>query len=146
MNRVTIMGRLTANPELKTTQSGISVTSFTVAVNRKFKDASGNFTADFIDCVAWRQTAEFITRFFSKGNMIALEGTLQTRMWEDKNGSKRKTTEVVVDGAYFTGSKNEGNNSSQDYYNAPAGNSAPNFDDIAADDYEIVTNDDDLPF
>lgn len=140
------MGRLTANPELKTTQSGISVTSFTVAVNRKFKDASGNFTADFIDCVAWRQTAEFITRFFSKGNMIALEGTLQTRMWEDKNGSKRKTTEVVVDGAYFTGSKNEGNNSSQDYYNAPAGNSAPNFDDIAADDYEIVTNDDDLPF
>lgn len=107
MNKVILIGRLTAAPELKKTQSGTSVTSFSVAVNRRFSDASGERRADFINCTAWRQTAEFICKYFTKGRMIGLVGSLQTREWTDGEGKKRYATEVICDEAYFTDSKPE---------------------------------------
>lgn len=112
MNKVVLMGRLTADPELRTTQSGISCTRFTIAVNRRFKDKStGEIKADFISCQAWRQTAEFVNKYFSKSNMICLEGTLQTGSYKDKNypDVTHYTTEVLVDNVEFTGSKSESN-------------------------------------
>ena len=104
MNIVAIMGRLTADPELRTTQSGTSVTSFTVAVDREFKKDE----TDFLNVVAWRQTADFITRYFRKGKMIAIVGSIQTRVYEDKNGNKRTATEIIAEKASFCGDKNEG--------------------------------------
>lgn len=105
-NSVTIAGRLTHNPELKTTASGISVCSFTVAINRR--GAKGEESkADFIDCVAWRENAEFIARYFVKASSILVTGYLQQRSWEDKEGKKRTVTEVQVDRAYFVDAKNE---------------------------------------
>lgn len=108
LNRVVIMGRLTHDPELKQTQSGVYVTSFSVAVERDFKDrASGEKVVDFFDVVAWRQTAEFVSRYFSKGRMAVVDGRLQARTWEDRNGSKRKTVEIVADSVYFGDSKRD---------------------------------------
>lgn len=107
INNVTILGRLTATPELKTTQSGNSVTSFTVAVDRKYTPSGQERQTDFIDVVAWRNTAEFISKYFRKGEMIAVEGELQTRLYEDKHGNKRKAVEVVVSNVSFCGSKRE---------------------------------------
>lgn len=106
LNNVNIMGRLTADPELNTTQSNVSVTSFTLAVERDFKNSNGERGADFIDCVAWRNTAEFIAKYFGKGRMMIASGKLQTRSFEDKNGNKRKAVETVVEQAYFGDSKN----------------------------------------
>ena len=100
MNRIVLLGRLTKDPELRITPSGVSVTSFTIAVNRRFKKDE----TDFISCVAWRQTAEFITKYFAKGSMIAVVGSLQTGSYE-KDGQKHFTTDVNVDEAYFTGEK-----------------------------------------
>lgn len=111
MNKVILMGRLTKEPELKQTQQGVSVCSFSIAVNRRFAK-EGQQDADFINCIAWRNTAEFITKYFHKGNMIAVVGNIQTRTWEDANGKKQYSTEVIVDEAYFTGSKE--NNSHSD--------------------------------
>ena len=107
MNTVVLMGRLTKNPELRQTQSGTDVTQFTIAVNRRYKDANGEYPTDFINCVAWRQTAGFISKYFAKGAMIAVTGTLQTRKYTDKQGAERTATEVVVDNAEFTGEKKE---------------------------------------
>ena len=107
MNTVVLMGRLTKNPELRQTQSGTDVTQFTIAVNRRYKDANGEYPTDFINCVAWRQTAGFISKYFAKGAMIAVTGTLQTRKYTDKQGAERMATEVVVDNAEFTGEKKE---------------------------------------
>ena len=104
LNRVILMGRLTADPELRKTASDLSVTSFTLAVDRNYGKGADRQT-DFINCVAWRQTAEFISRYFQKGRMIALEGSLQTRNYEDKTGAKRTAYEVIVDQAYFADSK-----------------------------------------
>ena len=101
MNKFLGLGRLTADCELRRTQNGKSVTSFTLAVNRRGKDAG----ADFIDCVAWEKTAEFISRYFAKGSQIAIVGRIQTRTWEDNDGKKRKATEVVVEEAHFADSK-----------------------------------------
>ena len=103
LNRVILMGRITQDLELKTTQSGISVLSFTVAVDRNYARQGEERQTDFIDCVAWRQTADFISKYFYKGRMIAVEGTLQKRSYDDRNGNKRWATEVVVDNASFTG-------------------------------------------
>ena len=103
LNKVVLMGRLTAQPELKTTGSGVSVLSFSIAVERNFKPQGGERVSDFINCVAWRQTADFISKYFVKGQLIAVEGTLQTRSYDDKTGAKRFVTEVVVDQTYFTG-------------------------------------------
>ncbi|MBQ7930826.1 MAG: single-stranded DNA-binding protein [Firmicutes bacterium] len=107
-NKVILGGRLTADPELKTTPSGISVTSFTVAVNRRFGGKNGEEPqADFFNVTAWRQTAEFITRYFRKASSICVMGSLQTRSWIDQNGQKRFATEIVADEAYFVDAKSE---------------------------------------
>lgn len=108
LNICALMGRLTAAPELRTTQSGISVTSFRVAVERNMTDSSGSRQTDFIDIVAWRGTAEFVCKYFTKGQMIAINGTIQTRSYEDKQGNKRTAVEVVAENVNFCGSKNEG--------------------------------------
>ncbi len=105
MNKAILVGRLTADPELKATSNGVEVCSFSVAVDRRFAKEGEERKADFINCVAWRQTAQFISRFFSKGRMIGLVGSIQTRSWDDNKGNRRYATEVVVDEAYFTESK-----------------------------------------
>ena len=107
LNCAVIMGRLVADPELRTTTSGISVTSFRVAVDRSFVRQGEERQADFIDVVAWRQTAEFVTRFFRKGSMIAVQGSIQTRNYEDRNGNKRTAVEIVADNVSFCGSKKD---------------------------------------
>ena len=106
LNTAIIMGRLTADPELRTTQTGLSVTSFTVAVDRNYKSGDERQT-DFINVVAWRGTADFVSRYFKKGQMIAVQGSIQTRNYEDKNGNKRTAVEIVADNVSFCGSKNE---------------------------------------
>lgn len=119
LNKVILMGRLTADPEHKQTQSGLSFTRFTIAVQRNFVDKNtGNRESDFISIVAWRQTADFICRFFTKGRMIAIEGSIQTGSYDDKNtGAKRYTTDVIADQVYFADSNPNGNNGNQGAYN-----------------------------
>lgn len=104
MNNVTLMGRLTKDPELRRTSSGTAVASFTLAVD---KIANGERQADFIDCVAWQKTAEFLNKYFAKGQMLALSGRIQTRSYEDKNGNKRKAVEVIANQLYFCGGKSD---------------------------------------
>ena len=119
LNHITIMGRLTRDPELRRTGSGIAVASFTVAVDRDFGGRDGGEKeTDFIDCVAWRQTGEFVSKYFSKGRMIVVSGRLQIRSWTDKDGNKRRTAEVVADNCYFGDSKRD-----SDGGNAYGGNS-----------------------
>ena len=101
LNRITIMGRLTRDPELRRTQSGAPVTSFTMAVDRDFKSQSGDKETDFIDVVAWRNTAEFAAKYFTKGRMAVVEGRLQIRDWQDRDGNKRRSAEVIADSIYF---------------------------------------------
>ena len=106
LNHITVMGRLTRDPELRRTGSGIAVASFTVAVDRDFtSNESGERETDFIDCVAWKQTGEFVSRYFTKGRMAVVSGRLQIRSWTDKDGNKRRTAEVVADNVYFGDSK-----------------------------------------
>lgn len=107
LNSVQLIGRFTRDPELRTTQSGISTCSFTIAVDRNFVRQGEERKADFISCVAWRQTAEFITRYFKKGNLVALEGSIQTRTWDDNEGKRHYVTEVVVDRTHFVESKRD---------------------------------------
>ena len=146
INNVVLMGRLVATPELRSTGTGISVASFTIAVERSFAKAGEQRQADFIDCVAWRQTAEFITRYFQKGSMIAVTGNIQTRNYEDKNGNKRKAVEVVVDNASFCGSKSETGTSGGYAAPATAAPAAPSFATGSESDFEEIIEDDDLPF
>ena len=113
LNHIVIMGRLTRDPELRRTGSGIAVTSFTVAVDRDYKSGSNEKEVDFIDCVAWRQTGEFVAKYFTKGRMIVVSGSLQIRGWTDKDGNKRRTAEVIASNAYFGDSKNESANVQQ---------------------------------
>ena len=139
VNCAILMGRLTKDPELRTTQNGTSVTSFTVAVDREYVRQGEERQTDFINVVAWRQTAEFVSRYFKKGSMIAVQGSIQTRNYEDKNGNKRTAVEVIADKVSFCGSK------------AESGNSAPVDAQANASDYTAInTNDsgedDDLPF
>lgn len=112
LNCAVIMGRLTATPELRTTSTGISVTSFSVAVDRSYAKPGEERQTDFINVVAWRSTADFVTRFFTKGQMIAVQGSIQTRNYEDKNGNKRTAVEIVADNVSFCGSKSESGGSS----------------------------------
>lgn len=136
MNHISLMGRLVADPELKTTQNGNSVASFRIAVDRNYTPQGQEKQADFIQCVAWRHTAEFISKYFAKGRMIALEGSLQTRNYEDKQGQKRTAYEVIVEQAYFADSKQEG-----EKQKSPGVGSFPTVDmDVNVDD------DGDLPF
>lgn len=113
LNRIIVMGRLTRDPELRRTNSGNAVTSFTVAVDRDFKTQSGDKETDFIDVVAWRNTAEFVSKYFSKGRMAVVEGRLQLRDWTDKEGNKRRTAEIVADSVYFGDSKRDGGDTVQ---------------------------------
>ena len=103
MNHCVLMGRLTKDPELRMTNNQLPVATFTIAIDRKFKDASGNKQVDFINCVAWRKTAELISQHFTKGRMIAVIGSIQVRSWDDNDGNKKYTTEVIVDEFSFTG-------------------------------------------
>lgn len=128
LNKIFIMGRLTQDPELRRTQGGNAVTSFALAVDRDFKSADGTKETDFIDVVAWRNTAEFAAKYFTKGRMAVVEGRLQMRDWTDKEGNKRRSAEVVADNIYFGDSKRE---------DAPAGNSAPTFEEIEDDDGDL---------
>ena len=145
MNKAILAGRFTDDPELRKTQSGVSVCSFTVAVNRRFAESNGERRADFINCVAWRQTAEFICNYFAKGRMIGLVGSIQTRSWTDNEGRKRSATEVVVDEAYFTESKASEHRAQQQ--GAPY-QSAPQSFDQHPDGADFMPGllDDDLPF
>ena len=136
LNKVTLAGRLTADPELKSTPSGLSVTSFNIAVDRKTaKDAEKK--TDFITIVAWRQTAEFITRYFNKGSAICVTGSIQTRQWKDQNGNNRYATEVVADEAYFVESKGT---------SASGGTQPATAAPVQAANFEELDPDDDLPF
>lgn len=127
LNHITIMGRLTRDPELRRTGSGIAVTSFTVAVDRDYKTGNEK-EVDFIDCVAWRQTGEFVAKYFTKGRMAVVSGSLQIRGWTDKHGEKRRTAEVIASNVYFVDSKS-GSHNTQANTNPylPPRNSAPEY-------------------
>ncbi len=145
MNKVILMGRLTRDPELRTTQNNTSFCQFTVAVDRRYKSASGERQADFINCMAWRQTAEFITRYFNKGARIAVVGSIQTSSWDDNEGKRQYKTEVVVDEAYFTESKGSGDSQAGSYQNfgqAPATKARSTF----SDEFVPAPDDTVLPF
>lgn len=149
INRVILMGRLVADPELKTTQSGISVTSFRIAVDRSYAKAGEERQVDFINIVCWRNTAEFVCKYFSKGSLIALEGQLQSRTYQDKDGSNRYIVEVLADKVSFTGEKTGGNQSkstqTQDYP-VPAGVTPTIYASDSDKNFEEMPIDDDLPF
>ena len=117
LNKIILMGRLTRDPELRKTQSGTAVASFTLAVDRDYKPQDGERETDFIDVVAWRGTAEFVFKYFSKGRMAVVEGRLQVRDWKDKDGAKRRSTEVIADNVYFGDSKRSESGTQE----APAG-------------------------
>ena len=164
LNRIILMGRLTRDPELRHTQNGTAVASFSLAVDRDFKDRnSGERATDFIDIVAWRQTAEFVSRYFTKGRMAVVEGRLQIRDWTDKEGGKRRSAEVIADNVYFGDSKRDsegggsyasgfsggysaaptGGNGGYAAPSAPAGYGAP----TGADQFAELSDDDgELPF
>ena len=133
LNKVVIMGRLTKNPELRRTGSGTAVTSFSLACDRDFKSKSGDKDTDFIEVVAWKNTAEFVSKYFSKGRMAVVEGRLQIRDWTDKAGNKRITAEIVADNVYFADSKRD----SDSAYNAREYEKNPDFAEIIEDDGEI---------
>ena len=126
LNKIFIMGRLTRDPELRRTQSGTPVTSFSLAVDRDYKTQSGEKETDFIDVVAWRATAEFVAKYFTKGRMAVVEGRLQIRAWQDKEGNNRRSAEVVADNVYFGDSKRDAAGDISGYSPAPSyGYSAP---------------------
>ena len=152
LNHITIMGRLTRDPELRRTGSGIAVASFTVAVDRDFGGRDGGEReTDFIDCVAWRQTGEFVSKYFTKGSMIVVSGRLQIRNWNDKDGNKRRSAEVIADSVYFGDSKREGDSGFAPSYGnaAPANNYGypPPAAPAPVSDFSMIEDDDSqLPF
>ena len=146
LNHIVIMGRLTRDPELRRTGTGVAVASFSLAVDRDFSPRDGGEReTDFIDCVAWRQTGEFVSKYFTKGRMAVVSGRLQIRSWTDKDGNKRRTAEVVADNVYFGDSKRDGDGGS---YSAPS----PSYGSYAApapaaSDFAMLEDDDaQLPF
>ena len=151
LNHITLMGRLVRDPELRRTGSGIAVASFRIAVDRDYapKDG-GERKADFIDCVAWRQTGEFISKYFAKGRMIVVDGRLEMRDWTDKEGNKRISAEVIVDNAYFGDSKRDGDSTGSFGGNTYAAPAAPAYSAPAsapASDFAMLDDDDaQLPF
>lgn len=155
MNSVQIIGRVTADPELRQTQSGISTCRFTVAVDRRFKNENGEYDTDFITCVAWRQTAEFVSRYFSKGSIIAVSGSLRTRKYQDKNHSDvtHYKTDVFVESVEFTGEKKQQGTTSNyqppQQQRPPQQNAQPAHDSIQLgdlSDFEEILSDGDAPF
>lgn len=134
INNVVLIGRLVATPELKYTPQQNAFTSFALAVERSYARQGEERQTDFINCVAWRNTAEFISKYFQKGNMIAVTGSIQTRNYEDKNGNKRIAVEVIVSQASFCGEK------------VSINKATPNYNQASSDDFEEIAGDDDLPF
>jgi len=160
MNKIILVGRLTRDPEVRSTSAGFATANFTVAVSRNFKNKDGNYDADFLPCVAFRNTADFVSKHFKKGNLIGVEGRVQTRNYDAQDGTKRYVTEVVVENIEFVGGKNESssseyNNSSDSAYidtpsQAPI-DTMPEYDIPASDPYEnydkeVSLSDNDLPF
>ena len=121
LNKIFIMGRLTRDPELRRTQNGTAVAGFALAVDRDYKNADGTKETDFIEVVAWRSSAEFVSKYFAKGRMAIVEGRLQIRDWQDKDGNKRRSAEVVADNVYFGDSKKEGDSSGGSYGGSSGG-------------------------
>ena len=163
MNKVILMGRLTSDPELKTTPNGISVTSFSLAVDRNYVKQGSERKTDFINIVAWRQRAEFICKYFTKGQLIALDGSIETRSYVDKIGNNRTAFEVVVENAYFTGDKRNSQQGGYQQYQPAYQNSYQNsyqqsapapipqepasaYSSGSAGDFEDMPLDEDLPF
>lgn len=150
LNVVAIMGRLTADPELRTTQSGLNVCSFTIACDRSYIGQGQERQADFINVVAWRHNADFITKYFTKGSLVAIEGTLQSRQYKDKIGNNRTAVEVVANSISFAGSKqkpcgavvDDGGEAPPKDYREPA----PAYSQGSADDFAVIDDNDDLPF
>src|SRR5574344_1379047 len=157
MNKIILVGRLTKDPELRSTSSGISTVNFSIAVNRNFKNKEGNYDADFLNCVAFRNQADFISKYFKKGSMIGVEGRVQTRSYDAQDGSKRYVTEIVVENAEFVGGRNENSRSQSTnnaYVDAPSVapiDPMPEYDISTSDPYEnydkeVSLSDNDLPF
>ena len=158
LNRIILMGRLVADPELRTTQSGISVASFRIACDRSYARPGEQRQADFFDVVAWRQQAEFVCKYFQKGSLIAIDGSLQTRQYQDKNGNNRTAFEIVANNINFAGPKNSGSTGSAapyqggtshqnaQYARPAAVEAAPSYSAGSADDFAVIDDNDDLPF
>ena len=136
LNKIILMGRLTRDPELRRTGSGTAVASFSLAVDRDFKAQNGEKETDFVDIVAWRNTAEFVSEYFTKGRMAVVEGRLQIRDWTDKDGNKRRTAEVVADNVYFGDAKKEASGNDAPAYSAP----------VADQRFVEVEDNEELPF
>ena len=149
LNIAILQGRLVADPELRHTPNNVAVTSFTIAVDRSYVKSGAERQADFIDIVAWRNTAEFVCKYFRKGQMIALQGSIQTRSYTDSQGIKRKAFEIVADNVHFADSKrdnNSGNTYNEQPHQEPASAPAPAYTSGNTGDFEEVITDDDLPF
>lgn len=156
LNVVAIMGRLVADPELRTTTQGHSVCSFRIACDRSYVQQGQQRQADFIDIVAWRQQADFVSKYFQKGSMIAIEGSLQTRQYQDKNGNNRTAVEVVANNISFAGAKRQDSQSAPSYeqqttshvQQAKAAQNAPQpaYTQGSMDDFSVINDNDDLPF
>lgn len=147
LNHIVIMGRLTRDVELRRTGSGIAVASFTVAVDRDFASEGKEKETDFIDCVAWRQAGEFVSKYFQKGSMIVVSGRLQIRKWQDKDGNKRQTAEIVADNCYFGDSKKSDNDQSQYAARPYVGGGRKASDSEMASNFALLDDDDaQLPF
>ena len=142
LNVAVLMGRLVADPELRHTPNDVAVTSFTIAVDRSYTPQGQEKQCDFIDIVAWRGTADFVCKFFKKGQMVVVSGAIQTRTYTDKDSNKRKAFEIVADQVSFCGSKNESNGQAQ----APVTQSVPAYTSGDTGDFEEIPTDDDLPF
>jgi single-strand DNA-binding protein len=156
MNKIILVGRLTKDPEIRSTSAGFATANFTVAVNRRYKNKEGGYDADFLPCVAFRTTAEFIGKFFKKGSLIGLEGSVQTRSYDAQDGTKRYVTEVNVENVEFVGGKNDSSSvpTNDSYVDAPAADpidEIPEYDVPSQDPYEnydkeVSLSDNDLPF
>ena len=151
LNVVAIMGRLVADPELRTTPAGVNVCRFRIACDRSYVQQGQERQADFIDIVAWRQQADFVSKYFQKGSMIAVEGSLQTRQYQDKNGNNRTAVEVVANNISFAGAKRQGAQSAPSYEQQTASHveqakAQTGFAQGSADDFAVISDNDDLPF
>ena len=152
LNHIVLMGRLTRDPELRRTQSGVAVASFTLAVDRDFQSGGGEKQTDFIDIVAWRSTAEFVSKYFAKGRMAVVSGRLQIRDWTDKDGGKRRSAEVVADNVYFGDSKKDSNGDQGYSRSEPNGGYSAGYSGgytapVSGSDFADLSDDDgDLPF
>ena len=146
LNVVVLTGRLTADPELRHTSNDLAVTSFTIAVNRRFARAGEERQTDFIDIVAWRSNAEFVCKYFKKGNLIAVEGSIQTRTYQDKDGNNRKAFEIVANNVQFAESKKDGGNAAPADVNSGVDMGMSSYSSGTDADFQTTDTDDDLPF